>query len=187
MYLNVPRINQHARYGAEGYHYCTVATTEMYLWWANGRPLPDWHTIEWIYDGGGSGARVAQALNESSPRQARCVFNGASTRDAILHCLASGYPVPLGVDCLDATIHGTGTVSRSDLQVGDAHPRGVGNGYGDGHWVLIIGYDSSYLYINDPDTGTTLRMTYKGAGNGLESSAGADGNKFAVISTATQY
>lgn len=183
MILNVPRINQYLRYGAEGYHYCTVGTTEMYLWWANGRPPGTW-IGPIVYRGAGSGNYVAEALNGHSAKHARCHFTTAGTVNDILHTLAAGYPVPLGVDRLDGVIHGTGSVSDEGLRIGDTHPR-ADRAYPDGHWVLIIGYDASSLYINDPDTGTTLRMTYGRGGDGLTRSAGGDGAIFLVLSTAT--
>jgi len=181
MILNVPRINQHKRYGEEGYHYCTVGTTEMYLWWANGQPPGTWIGPV-VYRGGGSGNYIADALNNYSAKHARCSFTAGGTLNDILHTLADGYPVPLGVDYLDAVIHSTGSVSDEDLRVGDTHPR-ASRAYGDGHWVLIIGYDSSNLYINDPDTGTTIRMTYGAGGGGLTRSAGGDGSIYLVLST----
>jgi hypothetical protein len=183
MMLTVPRINQYERYGADGSHYCTVATTEMYLWWANDEP-PGVAIGPEVYKGVGSGANIAAAINNHSRLNldVECQFTTGGTLADIRHTLADGYPVPMGVDCLEATIWGTGTVSRADLKAGDTHPRGAAKPYPDGHWVLVFGYDLGALYANDPDTGTTIKMTYRGDSPGLFNSAGKDGSIYLVLS-----
>ena len=186
--INVPRINQHQRYGKDGDHYCTVAVTEMYLWWANHKP-PGVAIASEVYLDGGSGEHIARAVDDHTERPAESWFTPTGTRSQILHTLASGFPVPLGVDYLDAIVSGRGTVSAAGVELDKPHPRGVDRPYTtsakkSGHWVIIKGYDEENLFINDPDTGTTITMSHAGERNGLFNSARRDGSLYLVLSKA---
>ncbi|MEX1364420.1 MAG: hypothetical protein AB1Z98_14940 [Nannocystaceae bacterium] len=167
-YYNTPIINQHTTWPQFGWRYCTVGTLYMFLYSSQTQHYrtsnPSTSDLTGVYEdnGYGSGTTIAQYIRRYT--SLRYVdFRGSCSTAQAEGQLTLGFPVPIGVDHWQgAQYHvlgsnaGQGT-GRAAPVVGQAHARGSGDPYPAGHWGLVIGYDASYFYINDPDSGTNIR------------------------------
>ena len=169
-FYRTPIINQHTTWpGNNGPRFCTVATTYMFLHssviagYLRNRPGPAPEKLNGVYTdyGEGRGTQIADYI-ERHTTLTYVQFQGWSSKSLVDAQLSLGFPVPIGVSHFGgAQFHLIGTNAGDgvsyDIAKGKSHPRDSSWQYPSGHWAIVVGFDKSYYYINDPDSGTMLR------------------------------
>jgi len=169
-FYRTPITNQHTTWPDTGWYYCTVATTYMFLYTSTieghrtSDPKPS--DLNGVYEdfGEGRGTQIARYI-EMHTSLTHVEFQGWSTPALVDSQLTLGFPVPIGISHWDGAVFhrlsetaGNGYNRRAPVQ-GETHPRDGGDPYPAGHWAIVVGYDRSNYYVNDPDSATLLRWS----------------------------
>lgn len=169
-FYNTPMLNQHVTWPSRGGVYCTVASLYMFLYssaaegYRTSDPSPDDLIGAYEDNGYGYGGKIAEYIQAHTDLTYVEFLTTGATAQAFEAQLTKGFTVPIGIWHWEGAAyhvlgpHAGDARSYPEPVRDAAHPRDSSWAYPAGHWGLVVGYDSNHFYINDPDTGTNIRM-----------------------------